>query len=117
MAFNKKFGNCRRDVGIWHETYLTKPGQYESVYSGMPPFGLGKVGNSCPQAGLATEQAIGLRRQPSSQKINLKKVENLSQTGSWFIRTSEGTPNTTFPPQKHHKNAPPTFRHPHQKRP
>jgi hypothetical protein len=44
-------------------------------------------------------------------------VENLSQTGSWFIRTSEGTPTATFPPQKHHKNAPPLFGTPIKKRP
>ena len=27
-----------------HETYIVKPGSYEAVYSGMPPFGLGKAG-------------------------------------------------------------------------
>jgi len=32
------------DVGIWHETYIVKPCHYEAVYSGMPPYGLGKVG-------------------------------------------------------------------------
>ena len=51
MAFNKKFGNSCGDVGIWHETYLIKPGQYESIYSGMPPYGLGKVGKLVPASG------------------------------------------------------------------
>ena len=31
-------------VGVWHETYLSGPGQYENVYSNMPAFGLGGVG-------------------------------------------------------------------------
>jgi hypothetical protein len=27
-------------VGIWHETYLVDPDEYETVYNNMPPFGL-----------------------------------------------------------------------------
>ena len=42
--FNRRVGNSRGDVGIWHETYIVKPGNYEAVYSGMPLFGLGKAG-------------------------------------------------------------------------
>jgi hypothetical protein len=44
LEFNRRLGRSRGDVGIWHETYMIKPGQYETIYSGMPPFGLGKVG-------------------------------------------------------------------------
>jgi Monooxygenase af470-like len=44
VDFNRRVGGSRSDVGIWHETYIVKPGQYEAVYSGMPPYGLGKVG-------------------------------------------------------------------------
>lgn len=40
VAFNKRIRNSRGDVGIWHETYKVRAGDYESVYSGMPPFGL-----------------------------------------------------------------------------
>jgi hypothetical protein len=43
-AFNRRMKNSRGDVGIWHETYLVRAGQYEAVYRGMPPFGLGKIG-------------------------------------------------------------------------
>jgi hypothetical protein len=32
------------DVGIWHETYRVHPGDFESVYVNMAPFGLGKAG-------------------------------------------------------------------------
>lgn len=31
-------------LGVWHETYLVKAGSYEGVYTNMPKFGLGKVG-------------------------------------------------------------------------
>jgi hypothetical protein len=44
VDFNRRVGRNRSDVGIWHETYIIKPGNYEAVYSGMPPYGLGKVG-------------------------------------------------------------------------
>jgi hypothetical protein len=30
-------------VGVWHETYMIKAGQYEAIYAHMPSFGLGKV--------------------------------------------------------------------------
>ncbi|WP_052343749.1 monooxygenase family protein [Kallotenue papyrolyticum] len=38
-------------MGIWHETYRIGPGQYESVYSGMPAFGLDKAGRLLPAEG------------------------------------------------------------------
>ena len=44
IAFNKRVGTSRGDVGIWHETYQVRAGDYEAVYSGMPPIGLGQVG-------------------------------------------------------------------------
>src|ERR1700722_20128283 len=37
QAFNKAIGS-NGDVGIWHETYLVRAGQYENVYNNMPPF-------------------------------------------------------------------------------
>jgi hypothetical protein len=39
------------DVGIWHETYKVKAGEYECVYNNMPRFGLGKVGELVPAVG------------------------------------------------------------------
>ena len=48
MAFNKRMGRSRGDVGIWHETYRVAAGQYEAIYSGMPPHGLGKVARLVP---------------------------------------------------------------------
>jgi hypothetical protein len=44
VAFNRRMKETRGDVGIWHETYKIRAGEYETVYSGMPPFGLGNAG-------------------------------------------------------------------------
>jgi hypothetical protein len=49
--FNRRLGKSRGDVGIWHETYIIPPGHYEAIYSGMPPYGLGKVGKLVPATG------------------------------------------------------------------
>ena len=49
-AFNEKIGS-NGDVGIWHETYLVKPGSYECIYHNMPKFGLAKVGKHVPATG------------------------------------------------------------------
>ena len=51
VALNKRVGASRGDVGIWHETYRIQPGSYEAVYSGMPPYGLGRIGNLLPASG------------------------------------------------------------------
>ena len=45
------FGPRPAPVGIWHETYCIGPGQYETTYGSMPPFGLGKVGRLVPATG------------------------------------------------------------------
>jgi hypothetical protein len=49
VAFNKRIGSSG-DVGIWHESYVVKPGGSESLYSNMPPFGLGAVSELIPAA-------------------------------------------------------------------
>ena len=51
IDFNRRMKDTRGDVGIWHETYLISPGRYEAVYSGMPPYGLGRVGQLVPATG------------------------------------------------------------------
>jgi len=48
--FNKNIGT-NGDVGIWHETYRVKAGDYECIYNNMPKFGLGKVGTLVPAVG------------------------------------------------------------------
>jgi hypothetical protein len=58
VAFNKRTAASRGDVGIWHETYCVGAGRYETVYSGMPPTGLGAAGSLVP-ASHARESARG----------------------------------------------------------
>ncbi|MGG6292823.1 DUF4188 domain-containing protein [Leptolyngbya sp. AN02str] len=38
-------------VGIWHETYSVQPGQMETIYANMPPFGLAKATEVRPATG------------------------------------------------------------------
>ena len=42
-AFNTRVGTSG-DIGIWHETFLVGPGQAESIYVNMPPYGMGVAG-------------------------------------------------------------------------
>jgi hypothetical protein len=56
-AFNRQVGEGG-DVGIWHETYLVRDGEYEAVYNNMPPTGLGEVGDVVPASG-RSETAAG----------------------------------------------------------
>ena len=49
-AFNQRVQR-NGDVGIWHETYLVRPGQYETIYNNMPRYGLGTVGQLLPAIG------------------------------------------------------------------
>jgi hypothetical protein len=69
VEFNTRVNKSRGDVGIWHETYRVRAGEYEAIYSGMPPFGLGKVGPLVPAIG-KRESARGRMRfadQPGEQ--------------------------------------------------
>lgn len=47
QAFNKAVGSDG-SVGIWHETYLIQPGQYEAIYGNMPVFGLAAATEHVP---------------------------------------------------------------------
>jgi hypothetical protein len=49
-AFNRAVGG-NGDVGIWHETYLIRAGEYENIYSGTPLMGLGKAARLADVAG------------------------------------------------------------------
>lgn len=52
QRFNRAVG-ADGSVGIWHETYMVNPDQYECVYGNMPKFGLG--------AAMAHVAAVGQR--------------------------------------------------------
>lgn len=63
--FRRMKGN--RDVGIWHESYVVRNGEYECVYTNMPsPTGLAAAGECVPvhQRGnhAAARRATGAQR-------------------------------------------------------
>jgi hypothetical protein len=48
--FNRSIGSDG-SVGIWHETFLVQPGQYEAMYANMPLFGLAAATQHVPAVG------------------------------------------------------------------
>ena len=48
------------DVGIWHETFKVRAGEYESVYANMPRLGLAAAGEHVP---------VGSTSQTSARRI------------------------------------------------
>ncbi len=48
------------DVGVFHQTYRTRPGDREVIYANIPPFGLGRV------LGL---QRVGAGRNTAKQRM------------------------------------------------
>jgi hypothetical protein len=49
-AFNQQVAKTG-DVGIWHETYTVRAGDWRSIYGNMPAFGLGLAGALKPAGG------------------------------------------------------------------
>jgi Monooxygenase af470-like len=47
-AFNRKVRASSGDVGIWHETFLVRAGEYETLYGSMPRHGLARAGRHVP---------------------------------------------------------------------
>ena len=54
------------EVGVWHEAYRVRPGDFETVYNNMPPFGLARatasVGATGKRETAAGRLAVGDRR-------------------------------------------------------
>lgn len=48
-------------TGIWHETYLIRAGDYETIYANMPAFGLGAATRLVPAAETSTAR-LRIRR-------------------------------------------------------
>ena len=59
-AFNRSVAS-NGDVGIWHETYLVRAGQFEVFYNNMPPFGLARATQAIPVSGRHASAAERLR--------------------------------------------------------
>ena len=57
--FTKKIG-VSKDVGVWHELYTARPGDFEAVYSNMPVFGM---------AGAGEHQLVGNGTRTSKQRM------------------------------------------------
>jgi hypothetical protein len=51
------------DVGIWHETYRVRAGEYEAIYGNMPRVGLAAAGRHLPVGSTSASAArrIGVR--------------------------------------------------------
>jgi hypothetical protein len=50
------------EVGIWHETYRVRAGEYESIYGNMPRVGLAAAGEHAPLGSTSTAaQRTGVR--------------------------------------------------------
>jgi hypothetical protein len=60
-AYNKAIGSSG-DVGVWHETYVVKSGQLETVYANMPVVGLAEATASVP---------IGLKGHSAARRMGL----------------------------------------------
>lgn len=60
--FNRRVGG-NGSVGIFHETYLVRAGQYETVYANMPEFGLALAGRAVEATGRmqSARQRLGQR--------------------------------------------------------
>jgi len=69
-AFNKAIGTSG-DVGIWHETYLIKAGQHETVYGNMPAVGLGVAGGLKPADGRNRSAKGRLRQTDGDDQPNM----------------------------------------------
>ncbi|MEO1323459.1 MAG: DUF4188 domain-containing protein [Pseudomonadota bacterium] len=69
-AFNKAVGTDG-DVGIWHETYLIKAGQHETVYGNMPAVGLGVAGGLKPADGRNRSAKGRLRQTDGEDQPNM----------------------------------------------
>ena len=62
--FNRTVGSIG-DVGIWHETYRIRPGDFECIYHNMPSFGLARATRQVPATG-HRESATGRMTERSS---------------------------------------------------
>jgi hypothetical protein len=68
VDFNRRIGRSRGDIGIWHETYRVRANEYETLYSGMPRFGLGTVGVLLPATGSREAARSRMKGLPESQR-------------------------------------------------
>jgi hypothetical protein len=66
-AFNRTVRASSGDVGIWHETFLVRAGEYETVYGSMPRMGLALAGRHVPVEGT---------RESARQRLAVNETSN-----------------------------------------
>ena len=69
-AFNRAVGS-NGSVGIWHETYLVGPGNYEVLLRNMPPF---RPGRGRPARTRGGRQAVGRRTPQLTHRRRAERV-------------------------------------------
>jgi hypothetical protein len=57
------------DVGIWHETFRVRAGEYEAVYGNMPVFGLAAASRSLPVARKAESAAARIGASATDEPV------------------------------------------------
>lgn len=77
--FYRKIGTGG-DVGIWHETYLVRAGEYEAIYANMPEFGLARAAGWVEAAGRRATAAGRLGR--SDGRYDPLAEETPGETGN-----------------------------------
>ncbi len=75
-AFNRKVGG-NGAVGIFHESYLVKAGQYECVYANMPAYGLAMAGEMV--------LAVGRMRDARSRLEGVPERENFEKSSTRMV--------------------------------
>lgn len=56
-AFRRSAASASGDVGIWHESYVTRPGSRESIYHATPRFGFADAAARVEPVGAGQETA------------------------------------------------------------
>ncbi len=68
--FNQAIGS-NGTVGIWHETYIVNPNQFECVYGNMPKFGLAAATEHVQAVGRRETARLRLSANQSKQSLYL----------------------------------------------
>lgn len=63
-------------VGIWHETYLIEPDNYEAIYANMPPFGLARATGRVP---------LGASRETARRRLGNRSLEEKLPLGRLYL--------------------------------
>ena len=84
--FNRRVGKSG-DVGIWHETYLVKTVNIETVYGNMPPYGLAAASAVVPvmrgkDSAAARIGATPIRRSGSARVLTRKALRAFAKATS-----------------------------------